>query len=129
MSNTIACTPNQIEANCFTHDMRCVYTCSNVSDPGCFVSGMYGSIKLCPTLPLPRPKVNESYSTYVVPDDPSKIASLSYGGLGASRDAGLLYAMAKTSISSSVKSGKIWIVGSVVLIFILLFIMYKLKAF
>ena len=118
----MACSPNQIDANCIDYNGGCYKECGNPTDAGCHEAGMYGYVKSCPTRPIPHPRVNEGYFT---PDDPAKIAALSAGGFNASRDAGLLFLPGKMSISSSTKKVLIGVSLGAILLLIVFFLCKK----
>ena len=122
-----SCTPNQKQANCFELDNgSCVQSCSNITDTGCSNVKMWGAVKICPTWPLPHPRVYEGYK-YIVPDSPDNISKLSYGALGASRDAGLLYLPGKMSLSSNGKriAGLVLVISAVLILALLIY--WKMK--
>lgn len=124
--DTRVCSTNQISAGCIPVDTECVKECSNITDTGCRTTknGMYGAIKDCDVLRLPRPAVNEGFFS---PDDPAKIAALSAGGFNASRDAGLLNVPMWPGRLST--TGMLLVGGGLVLaIIVILFIILYLRS-
>lgn len=56
------CSDHQIIAGCFSHSGRCVKTCDNKTNSGCWDANMWGYVKECIVPRLSPPKVNEGWS-------------------------------------------------------------------